>query len=94
MRPLPDGAYIDGETYDKMPPFDSEDWSLSSAYLSTWVSRAGVDMMVSSVESLLIGLEQRELDTDQIDRLARVLQGGELHLLARLKRRRRRRRVV
>jgi len=53
-----------------------------------YVSRTAVDMHLSSVESLLIALEQRTLDPDQIDRFAQLLQYGERVVMARVKVRR------
>ena len=48
----------------------------------------GVDMHLSSLQSLLMGLEQRSLDSDQLDRFARLLQYGEQTVMGRVKVRR------
>ena len=51
-------------------------------------THSGVDIHLSSLESLLIVLEQRKLDSEQMDRFARLLQYGERVVMARLKGRR------
>lgn len=53
--------------------------------------RHAVDDYLSNVESLLTALEQRELDGEQVERLARLLQRGEILALARSKNPNRRR---
>ncbi len=49
----------------------------------------GVDMHLSSLETLMIALEQRRLTEDQLDRFARILQYGERVALSRVRGKRR-----
>lgn len=51
-----------------------------------YATHNGVDIHLSSLESLLIVLEQRQLDGDQLDRFARLLQYGERMALTRARR--------
>ena len=50
-------------------------------------SRSAVDGYLDNLESLLIALGQRDIYGDQLDRLARLLQGAERTALARARRR-------
>ena len=52
-------------------------------------TEAAVDNFCDSVETLLTAIAQRDMTPEQVDRLARILQGGERDLLRRLPRARR-----
>ena len=72
-------------------PVLGQDDSLLNWHVAGWATRKGIDMHLSSLESLLVALEQRDMDPEQVDRFARLLQYGERMALARLQRRRKRR---
>jgi len=62
--------------------------AITTAELCRYASQTGVDMHLSGLETLLIGLEQRTLDPDQLERFARLLQYGERVVMGRVKVRR------
>ena len=78
----PKGSVARMDAYKAAP-----DWLVAGHAASV-----GIDMHLSSLETLMTALEQRALTEDQLDRFARILQYGERVALTTLRARQRPRR--